>query len=355
MERVREAARYSWRFLRDVVEDSLNDRVTGLAAEMAFFGALSVFPGLLAFGTAITLLGALGVDTAAGVQDAVLTSLERVLTVEADGVLDASRSILERGNGDVLTIALVVALWSGSRGMDAIVEAVAIASNVEERRSWVRRRIIALGLLLATVVSLAVALSMLVAGPLLGGGRAVADALGFGPAFASAWNVLRLPAAGLALVTWVLIVLHATATLASVVARRSPGGGRRCRGGARRVGRPSHLSRHGGADEPGARRARRSPHPLALVVPAGPLALDRRRGGAAAPRAPHRRQPRRRGVTSGDGGADDGSLRVSTETAASSGESLDQCGHDFGSSGLIETHDRWRVRSSQHPGGGVFW
>lgn len=208
MEQVRDAARYAWHFLRDVVEDSLSDRVTGLAAEMAFFGALSVFPGLLAFGTAITLLGALGVDTAAGVQDAVLTSLERVLTVEADGVLDASRTILERGNGDVLTIALVVALWSGSRGMDAIVEAVAIASNVEERRSWIRRRAIALGLLLATVVSLAVALSMLVAGPLLGGGRAVADALGFGSAFATTWNVLRLPAAGLALVTWVLIVLH---------------------------------------------------------------------------------------------------------------------------------------------------
>lgn len=197
-----------WGFVRAVVVDTIDDRVTGLAAEIAFFGALSLFPGLLAFATAVTLLGAVGVDTAQAIQDTVLVSLENVLTVEAGGVLRAARDIFERDNADVFTFAVLLALWSGSRGMDAVIEAVAIASDVEERRSWVRRRAIALGLLVATIVALAIVLSMLVAGPLLGGGRAVADALGFGALFAASWNVLRLPAAGLALVVWVLVVLH---------------------------------------------------------------------------------------------------------------------------------------------------
>ena len=201
-------ARRAYDFVRAIAAGARDDRITGLAGEVAFFGALSVFPGILSLGAAVTVLGAIGVEAAESAEASLLAALERVLTVEGNTLVDATRKLLERGNTDVFTVAVILALWSGSRGIDAVITAVALVSNVDERRSWWRRRAVAFSLLVATVLAVAVVLSMLVAGPLLGGGHAVAEAFGLGPTFVAAWSVLRVPLAAAALVLWVLTVLH---------------------------------------------------------------------------------------------------------------------------------------------------
>src|SRR5690606_31265807 len=56
------------------------DRVSGLAAEIAFFGALSVFPALLVVASALGLLGEwFGEGVAIDVEDAILDRLGSVL------------------------------------------------------------------------------------------------------------------------------------------------------------------------------------------------------------------------------------------------------------------------------------
>ena len=89
-----------------------------------------------------------------------------------------------------------------------MIRAMAIVYDTGENRPWWRIRLLAIALSLGTVLVVAVLLSMLVVGPLLGRGQDVADAIGLGPAFATAWNWLRVPAAAGVLIAWAATVFH---------------------------------------------------------------------------------------------------------------------------------------------------
>ena len=197
------------RFVRDVLVGARDDRVTGLAAEVAYFAMLSLFPAIIAVAAAVTTLSpVIGGDDAADVEETVVQWLETALSDRAATVIDQVRELFDRSNADLFTLALLAAIWSGSRGVDAVVRAVTLVANDVETRPWWKRRLVALGLLLGTVAAAALALSMFVVGPLLGGGRAVADAVGAGSAFTTAWSWLRVPLVALALMGWSLVVLH---------------------------------------------------------------------------------------------------------------------------------------------------
>lgn len=68
--------------------------------------------------------------------------------------------------------------------------------------------LLAVGLALGSAVVGAAMLAVLVLGPLLGTGRDVADALGFGSAFAVGWDLLRWPTALVVLLVWAATVFH---------------------------------------------------------------------------------------------------------------------------------------------------
>lgn len=192
-----------------VIRGARDDRVTGLAAEVAYFGLLSLIPGSVALAAAVTLMGNVrGGEAGRAAETAILRWAERLLTDEASAVTSAIRDLFDRSNSDVFTVAVIVAIWSGSRGMDSIVRSVVLVGNHVERRPWWRRRLLSVGLLLGTALAGALLVMVLVVGPLLGGGQAVADAIGVGPSFATAWRWARLPVAGGALFTWALVVLH---------------------------------------------------------------------------------------------------------------------------------------------------
>lgn len=195
--------------MRDVVGEIRDDRVTGLAAEIAFFVILSVFPALLVVAAGLGFLGSiLGGDVADEAQAEVVDFLQSVLTDDAADTVDAVRSLFVQPKLGLLTFGLVSALWALSRGFAAVMSALSVAYDVEETRGWVRRRRIALLLSLGSVVVAVLMLAMLVVGPLLGAGGAVADAIGLGSAFATAWDWIRLPATVVVLVLWAATVLH---------------------------------------------------------------------------------------------------------------------------------------------------
>ena len=183
--------------------------MSGLAAEVAFFGVLSVFPALLAFAAAVGYLDALvGSDLARRVEDSVVDGLGRVLTEEAARTTEAVSALFQRGNGEVLSLALLGAVWASSRGAVATLRAVAVIYGVADRRPWWRRRALAVGLALGTILAVAVALSAIVVGPLFGQGPELASLLGLGDAFATAWTWVRLPVALLLLTGWMAVLFH---------------------------------------------------------------------------------------------------------------------------------------------------
>lgn len=194
---------------RDLVREWQADRVSGLAGEIAFFGVLSLFPTLLALAAALGSLQALaGGDLATQAEEEVISFLERILTSEAEGTIDAVRSLFDASSPGALTIGTLAALWAASRGFASVINALDVAYDIEEGRSFVHLRLTAIGMAIGTIVVLALVLAMLVLGPLLGTGGDVADLVGLGGAFATFWDWVRWPSALVLMAAWAATVFH---------------------------------------------------------------------------------------------------------------------------------------------------
>lgn len=188
---------------RQVADEWRTVRIGGLAAEVAFFAVLSIFPALVAVGGALGSLDSLvGRDLADSVEAEVVAFLQRVLSSEAAGTIAEVEALFEQGNTGLVTLSTAGAVWAASRGFAALIKALDVVFHVEERRSYLRLRVIALALALGTIAMGVVVLAVVVVGPLLGNGQDLAEALGFGQAFAVAWDWARWPVAALALLTW---------------------------------------------------------------------------------------------------------------------------------------------------------
>src|SRR5919106_2705267 len=138
--RIRRAFRFAVRMRREVVDD----RITGLAAEVAFFGVLSIFPGLLIIATALGSLSRIaGSDVASGAERALVDFLNRILTDDAAGTINATRQLFSEQRGGLLTISIIVALLSASRGFAAVIRALDLAYEVSEERPWLVTRLLA--------------------------------------------------------------------------------------------------------------------------------------------------------------------------------------------------------------------
>lgn len=194
---------------REMAREAREDRLTGLAAEIAFFGVLSLFPALLVMAATLAFLGSLvGNDVADQARDQVLGFLQRVLTDDAEDTVSAVRELFVERKAGLLTLSALSGLWATSRGVSSVMRALDVAYDVPETRSWLRSKATALALSLGTVAVAALMLALIVLGPLLGAGGAVADALGLGDAFATAWNWARLPTVAVVLTLWAATVYH---------------------------------------------------------------------------------------------------------------------------------------------------
>ncbi len=198
------------RFAGRVRDSWKDDNAGGLAAEVAFFSLLSVFPGLLAVAAAVGWLdGVLEGDLVSNAERRVVDVLRTFLTDNAGGTIEAVRALFREGSGGVFTIGVVAALWSASRGMAAVVRAVAQIYDASDRRSAVRRRLLAVGLAIGSMLVVSLMLAMLVLGPLLGAGGAVARAAGVDELYGRLWQWLGIPLAFVVLVGWAVVILHA--------------------------------------------------------------------------------------------------------------------------------------------------
>lgn len=194
---------------RALVREWQDDRVSGLAAEVAFFGMLSVFPSFLALAAALGSLEAIvGGEVAATAEEQVVDVMRRVLTDEADSTIEAVQALFADASPGVFTLGLLLAGWAASRGFAAVIRALDVAYDLEERRTWWRLRAVAVGLALGTVLVVSLLLAMLVIGPLLGTGQDVADAIGLGDAFATSWDWARWPVVLALAVAWAATIFH---------------------------------------------------------------------------------------------------------------------------------------------------
>jgi len=270
------------------VASACNDhRVDGLAAEFAFFGVLSTFPGLL---VVAALLGSLerlvGRDLASRSEALVLEALDRVLTRSASGLSGAVRELFAHPSGRVALIASVTALVGLSRAWSVVIRALDLAHGVQERRPWLRQRLLGLALALSSVLLLVVGLAVIVVGPVFGAGEALAERLQLGGPFTFVWTWLRWPVVSVLLVVWAAAVYHLAPGRRLPWAAALPGAlAAAVLWLAASLGFNLYLQLAAGA-QPGPQHPRRRPDRGPLAVPARPDPAGRRgaeRRAAAVP------------------------------------------------------------------------
>ena len=172
------------------------DRITAVAAQVAFFTLLALPPALLALaGLAGYIADGLGPEVSAKLRSRVVQGLGGFLAPDRTDELvrPTVDAIFTTGRGGALSIAGVVAVWSASRLVRSLIEALNVAYNVEEWRPAWKRRVLAVVLTAGGLFLLALFLPLVVAGPNLG--RAIDDQFGLGGVVGAAWRVLYWPGA----------------------------------------------------------------------------------------------------------------------------------------------------------------
>ncbi len=182
----------------DTYKDFSENRGTSLAAEVAFFLVLSVFPALL---IVATLLGYLAPTKTEAVQQAIQNGLTKVLTENANSTIESVTQLFTEKNGSILTIAIVAALWTASRSFQALIRALNIAYDVPDPRGWFAIRAIAIVMALIAVVGTTLVLFTLVILP------SIAQFLHLG-GIAGLVNTLRVPIAFAVATLWMAVLYH---------------------------------------------------------------------------------------------------------------------------------------------------
>ncbi len=173
-------------------------RATGLAAEMAYFLVLSLLPLVTAIGAGIGLLGAvLPAEKLAAVRGGAAAVVELVLGRQLAGqvAVPLLDDLLTERQPTLAVVGAVVALLLGSRVFRSALGALGEAVQIPERRGFWRLWGWALLLTLLAVVTVTAVLSLVVVGPLFGGGEAIAELVGAGSLVSWTWSLGRWPVA----------------------------------------------------------------------------------------------------------------------------------------------------------------
>ncbi|GAA1272164.1 YihY/virulence factor BrkB family protein [Kitasatospora nipponensis] len=178
-------------------------RVTGLAAEAAFFTLLSIPPLLLCLaGTLGYLDDLLGAGTIQKLQQDILSAAGTVLSPSSiqQIVTPLLDSVFANGRPDLISIGFLLSLWSGSRALYIFIDTITVMYGLDGKRGIVKTRSMSLALYLGALVIGSLVLPLLVAGP----GLVVAAV----PNIAGVVSALYWPVAILLLVVFLTTLYH---------------------------------------------------------------------------------------------------------------------------------------------------
>jgi membrane protein len=158
-----------WRGWSDVLwrtcEQVQEDRILSIAAGVVFYGLLALFPAVTAF---VSLYGLFAQSSTIQDHLAFLTTLMPAAAV--DIIDEQIARVVSKGHTQLglnLLIGLGIALWSANAGMKALIDALNIVYEEEEKRGFFKLNLVALTLTVGAILSLLFAIGAVVALPLL--------------------------------------------------------------------------------------------------------------------------------------------------------------------------------------------
>jgi membrane protein len=177
----------SWSELaRRTYKEVLADNCFGLAAQLAYYFFLALFPALLFI---VALISFIPVQ---GLLEAITGMLARVAPAEVlTLVQDQIVKIAQDRDGGLLTLGMIGTIWSTSSGVTAVIDTLNQAYDIQEGRPWWKVRAVALTLTVALAIFIVMAFALVLVGPTLAEKIAVWAHLG--PVFEWTWKIVQWP------------------------------------------------------------------------------------------------------------------------------------------------------------------
>lgn len=147
------------RFLKELFSAADDDDILDGAAALGFFLTLAIFP------TMILMMAVIPYLPLANVDQAIMELLRQALPRDAANMFtNVVRDVTQNQSTGLLSFGAIATLWATSSGMAAIMQQLNNTYDVEEERSFVKARLVAIGLSLLFIVLVIGAFSLIVLG-----------------------------------------------------------------------------------------------------------------------------------------------------------------------------------------------
>lgn len=173
---------------KNAVKEFIDDDMNTHAAALTYRILVAIFPFLIFI---LTLFGALQMDD---LFDKLLEEARATFGTDVYSQLETIVAQVESGaNGGLLSFGLLLAIWSASGGVRALMNSLNVAYDVEQARPLWKKFMFSVLFTIALALLLLSAAILMFMGPQSVGW--VADQMGLGSLFVSVWTYARIPVA----------------------------------------------------------------------------------------------------------------------------------------------------------------
>lgn len=147
-----------WQILKRLKAEIRDDHITIVAAGVAFYFFLAVFPAMAAL---VSLYGLVVSPADAAAQ---IEKMAGILPGEARAIINDMLGSLTRGDekklGWGMVVSILISLWSAKKGTNALFEGINIAYDEKDTRGFVRKNLLTLAATVAMVTGGIVAIGL---------------------------------------------------------------------------------------------------------------------------------------------------------------------------------------------------
>lgn len=191
--------------LKATAQEFMRDDALGLAAQLAFYLILAIFPFILFL---VAVLDAFSSSSPQFVTE-LFDYLRRLLPPQVFELIETYTKNTLR-NPDtapgLLSVGILGTIWAASGAFSALINALNRAYDVQETRPFWKVKGIAILMTLGLSALILIGVLLLIAGPSIG--ETVAEIFTLGDEFMAVWNIARWPAALLFLVATVALLFY---------------------------------------------------------------------------------------------------------------------------------------------------
>lgn len=182
--RINKPAKYTKdsNFLSYLIYRIGKDDASGLAAQMTYHFVLALFPMLIFLLTLLPLFN---------ISQSTITDMLNNAPADASTIINSViKDVTKNSSGGLLSIGLILAIWSASNGMTAIMNSFNVAYDVEDSRNGIVLKILSIVFTIVMGVVLAVALTLPTLGSVIS--HFLFGPLGFDDEVKWVFNLIRI-------------------------------------------------------------------------------------------------------------------------------------------------------------------